>query len=168
MALRNTSWDKVEAGQIVNFIYKSKKEAKGSKRTVIIINSDYKYRKKSTGRIKRFVVGLQIDVAGKRPLAKNQLNQIFESFGGMEIEGDSISVKMKDDTNRNKMATEKTYQKMRNIVNRYDMWRTYDRRECAKRRVYLEVDYNRVPEDIIDSFEKEQSKKIMEQLEYEN
>ena len=85
MALRNTSWDKVEAGQIVNFIYKSKKEAKGSKRTVIIINSDYKYRKKSTGRIKRFVVGLQIDVAGKRPLAKNQLNQIFESFGGMEI-----------------------------------------------------------------------------------
>ena len=168
MAIKNTAWSKVEAGQIVDFTYKSKNDTKGTKRTVIIINSDYKYRKKSTGRIKRFVVGLQIDVAGKRPLAKNQLNQIFESFGGMEIEGDSVSVKMKDDTNRNKMATEKTYQKMKNIVNRYDMWRTYDRRECMKRRVYLQVDYNRVPQDVIDSFEKEQIKKITNMMENED
>lgn len=168
MALKNTSWDKVESGQIVNFVYKSKKEKKGTKRTVIIINSDYKYRKKSTGRIKRFVVGLQIDIAGQRPVPKNQLNQIFESFGGMEIEGDAVAVKMTDSINRNKLATEKTYQKLRTIVNRYDMWRTFDRRECAKRRVYLEVDYNRVPQNIIDNFQKEQSTKIMEQLEYEN
>ena len=50
MAIRNTSWDKVKAGQIVNFIYKNKKESKGVKRTVLIVNSDFKYRKKSTGR----------------------------------------------------------------------------------------------------------------------
>ena len=57
MAIRNTSWARVEPGQIVSFVYKSQNEKRGYKRTVLLINPDWRYRKKSTGRIKRYVVG---------------------------------------------------------------------------------------------------------------
>ena len=52
MALRNTTWTKVEPGQIISFVYKTKKETRGYKRTILLLNPDLKYRKKSTGRIK--------------------------------------------------------------------------------------------------------------------
>ena len=40
MAIKNTAWHKVLPGQIVNFIYKTKGESKGYKRTVLIINPE--------------------------------------------------------------------------------------------------------------------------------
>ena len=49
MALRNTTWHKVEPGQIISFVYKSKGENRGYKRTIMLLNPDLKYRKKSTG-----------------------------------------------------------------------------------------------------------------------
>ena len=61
MALRNTAWHAVEPGQIVTFGYKSEGSNKLYKRTVLIINPDMRYRKKTTKRIKRFVVGIQLD-----------------------------------------------------------------------------------------------------------
>ena len=35
------------------------------------------------------------------------------------------------------------------------MWRSFDRRECMKRRVYLEIDYQGIPKDTLDSFSEE-------------
>jgi len=168
MAIRNTSWDKVKAGQIVNFIYKNKKESKGVKRTVLIVNSDFKYRKKSTGRIKRFVVGLQLQRVGQRPLPKGQLEEIFNSLGGIEIEDGTLAGKITDKADRNQGETTKIYNKLRGLVNRLGMWRTFDRRECMKRRVYLEIDSPKIPEETIKGFESIQRKNIEDLLERDN
>ena len=48
------------------------------------------------------------------------------------------------------------------------MWRTYDRRECMKRRVYLQMDYDRIPKPILKSFEKEQTTQITNMMENED
>ncbi len=168
MAIKNTAWSKVEAGQIVDFTYKSKNDTKGTKRTVIIVSSDYKYRKKSTGRIKRFVVGLQIDRVGQRPIPKGQLNEIFKKLGGMELEEGAFSADLPDNVNKNKIATEKLYTRLKALVKKYNMWRTYDRRECMKRRVYLQMDYDRIPTPILKSFEKEQTTQITNMMENED
>jgi len=45
MALRNTTWHKVEPGQIISFVYKTKGENRGYKRTIMLLNPDLKYRK---------------------------------------------------------------------------------------------------------------------------
>ena len=78
MAVRNTSWARVEPGQIVSFVYKSQNEKRGYKRTVLLINPDWRYRKKSTGRIKRYVVGIQLDTAISAPLTTPKLERLLE------------------------------------------------------------------------------------------
>ena len=96
MALRNIAWHLVKPGQIVTFMYKSKGENKGYKRTVLILNPDYKYRKKSTGRIKRFVIGLVLDTAVTRPITTTKLERLFKKIGGLEIEEGALAAKMID------------------------------------------------------------------------
>ena len=73
MAIKNTAWHAVEPGQIVSFRYKSEGSKRSYKRTVLILNPDMRYRKKSTGRIKRFVVGIQLDTAVSRPITETKL-----------------------------------------------------------------------------------------------
>ncbi len=85
MALKNTAWHSVEPGQIVTFIYKSEGESRGYKRTVLIINPDMRYRKKTTGRIKRFVVGIQLDTQITRPITETKLEMLFKRVGGPRV-----------------------------------------------------------------------------------
>ena len=63
MALRNTAWHQVEPGQIVSFLYKGQDSNRAVKRTILVLNPNLRYRKKSTKRVKSFVVGLQLDTA---------------------------------------------------------------------------------------------------------
>mgnify|MGYP003139292088 FL=1 len=165
MAIKNTAWHKVLPGQIVNFIYKTKGESKGYKRTVLIINPDLRYRKKSTGKIKRYVVGLVLDTAITRPLTENKVEKLFGKLGGLEIEGDAITADMKDRITKNE--TTQIYRKLKNLVKQYNCYRTFDRRECMKRRVYLEVDYDGIPKDTLDDFDKEMQQKFSKMLEEE-
>ena len=93
MALRNTTWTKVEPGQIISFVYKTKNETRGYKRTILLLNPDLKYRKKSTGRIKRFVVGLVLDTQITRPLTETKVDKLFNLTGGLEVEEGCFSRK---------------------------------------------------------------------------
>ena len=45
--MKNTSWERVQPGQIVSFIYKNKNEKKGIKRTVLCLSKRHPYRKKN-------------------------------------------------------------------------------------------------------------------------
>ena len=47
MAIKNTAWHQVEPGQIVTFMYKSKGETRGYKRTILMLNPDLRFRKKT-------------------------------------------------------------------------------------------------------------------------
>ena len=131
MALRNIAWHSVEPGQIVTFIYKSEGESRGYKRTVLIINPDMRYRKKTTGRIKRFVVGIQLDTQITRPITESKLEMLFKRVGGLEFEEGAVAGDLPD--RLSKAQTVKLTGRLRPF---YDYLRTYSRRECRKRRVY--------------------------------
>ncbi len=154
MALRNTTWHKVEPGQIISFVYKSKGENRGYKRTIMLLNPDLKYRKKSTGRIKRYVVGLVLDTQITRPLTTTKVEQLFNRTGGLEMEEDALAANLPDTIS--KAQNTKLYNRLKAFVRTNKNYRTFDRRECLKRRVYLEVDYKGIPKDTLDRFESEQ------------
>ena len=72
---------------------------------------------------------------------------------------------MKDRITKNE--TTQIYRKLKNLIKQYDCYRTFDRRECMKRRVYLEVDYDGIPKDTLDDFDKEMQQKFSKMLEEE-
>ena len=154
MALRNTTWHKVEPGQIISFVYKTKGENRGYKRTIMLLNPDLKYRKKSTGRIKRYVVGIVLDTQITRPLTTTKVEQLFNRTGGLEMEEDALAANLPDTIS--KAQNTKLYNRLKAFVRTNKNYRTFDRRECLKRRVYLEVDYKGIPKDTLDRFESEQ------------
>ena len=57
------------------------------------------------------------------------------------------------------------YNRLEQLVNQYQNYRTFDRRECLKRRVYLEVDYNKIPKDTLDDFATRMERKFEKQIE---
>ena len=154
MALRNTTWHKVEPGQIISFVYKTKNETRGYKRTIMLLNPDLKYRKKSTGRIKRYVVGIVLDTQITRPLTTTKVEQLFNRTGGLEMEEEALAANLPDTIS--KAQNTKLYNRLKAFVRTNKNYRTFDRRECLKRRVYLEVDYKGIPKDTLDRFESEQ------------
>ena len=154
MAIRNTTWHKVEPGQILSFVYKTKNETRGYKRTIMLLNPDLKYRKKSTGRIKRYVVGLVLDTQITRPLTTTKVEQLFNRTGGLEMEEEALAANLPDTIS--KAQNTKLYNRLKAFVRTNKNYRTFDRRECLKRRVYLEVDYKGIPKDTLDRFESEQ------------
>jgi len=154
MALRNTTWHKVEPGQIISFVYKTKGENRGYKRTIMLLNPDLKYRKKSTGRIKRYVVGIVLDTQITRPLTTTKVEQLFNRTGGLEIEEEALAANLPDTIS--KAQNTKLYNRLKAFVKTNKNYRTFDRRECLKRRVYLELDYKGIPKDTLDRFESEQ------------
>ena len=150
MALRNTAWHAVEPGQIVTFRYKSDGSSKSYKRTVLILNPDMRYRKKTTKRIKRFVVGIQIDTQIAKALTEARLKQLFKRVGGLEFEEGAVAGNLPD--RMSKASTVKITGKLRPF---YSRLRTYSRRVCRRNRVYLELDYARIPDDTVAKFEQE-------------
>lgn len=163
MAIRNTAWTKVEPGQIVTFMYKSKGETRGYKRTILMLNPDLRFRKKTTKRIKRFVAGLVLDTAITRPLTESKVEKLFGKLGGLEIEEEALAADLPDRVS--KAQTRVMYRRLKALVKNYKNYRTFDRRECLKRRVYLEVDYNKIPKDTLDEFSKEMERKFTKQIE---
>ena len=80
--MRNTSWAKVQPGQIIYFTYKSKHDDVGYPRTVLVLNPKLRYKKKSTNRSKYYLVGLVLDTRISRGLTAGQLKKLFGRIGG--------------------------------------------------------------------------------------
>ena len=150
MAIKNTAWHSVEPGQIISFRYKSEGSNRSYKRTVLLLNPDLRYRKKSTGRIKRFVVGIQLDTAVSRPITETKLEVLFNRVGGLEFEEGAVAGDLKD--RLSKAETVKLTGRLRPF---YKYLRTYSLAEARRNRVYLEVDYMRIPKDTMDKFDAE-------------
>ena len=84
------------------------------------------------------------------------LNMLFKRIGGLEFEDGAVAGDLPD--RMSKAGTVKLTGRLRPW---YKFLRTYSRRECRKRRVYLEMDYMRIPKDTADTF----SEEIMKQYE---
>ena len=114
MALRNTAWHQVEPGQIVSFLYKGQDSNRAVKRTILVLNPNLRYRKKSTKRVKSFVVGLQLDTAITPPITESKLENLFGKIGGLEIEEGAISADLKD--RMTPADTTRIYRKLKDLV----------------------------------------------------
>ena len=68
--MKNTNWNQVQPGQIIKFTYKSMGDKRGISRVVLVLDPKYRYKKKSTGRVVKFVVGLELDTFLKPPITK--------------------------------------------------------------------------------------------------
>ena len=77
--MRNTAWTLIQSGQIVSFRYKS--SGRSVQRTVLCLDPEYIYRKKSTGRNVKFFIGLELYASDKPRLPRTTLEQMFKILG---------------------------------------------------------------------------------------
>ncbi len=159
--MKNTAWTKVESGQIVSFLYRSKNSTKTEKRTVLCIDPSYTYRKKSTGRNVKLFVGLQLETTLRGPINSAKLDKMIRILGGVRSEDGAVEVG--NFTGRERMQdtdTENLLEKVRGLrkfIQKNDVFRTYFLRECRKRRVFLVDDYQRLPKKHTDKIILEQN-----------
>ena len=78
--MKNTTWQLVESGQIVSFRYKSE-NGRSVNRTVLCLDPEFRYRKKSTNRVVQFFIGLELNASDKPSLPVARAKQLFEILG---------------------------------------------------------------------------------------
>ena len=150
--MRNTIWQKVQPGQIVSFLYRSKNSTRAEKRTVLCIDPEYTYRKKSTKRNVKLFVGLQLETTLRGPINARTLDQAIRLLGGAQLDKGVVEVGNFED-NMDDTDVELVYRTLKRFIKKHDVFRTFFLRECKKRRVYLIDNYRRLPAS--------QSKKII-------
>ena len=128
--MKNTSWMRIESGQIVSFRYKS--SGRSAQRTVLCLDPEYLYRKKSTGRVVKFFIGLELYSSDKPRLPVTRLKELFNILG----EGDPTP----SQTDAQEM--EKLYQIIKGFLKRTPIFKTYLLRKCRLNRVFLETKYD--------------------------
>ena len=142
--MKNTTWQRLQPGQIVKFSYKSVDSKRGMNRTVLIIDPKYRYKKKSTGRIVQYVVGLQLDTAITPPINTRAFKALLSKLGGVSIDENIVEVGDNPDK-ANKINSEVIYKSLKRFLKKNDVFRTFFVRECRKRRVFLLDDYKGFP-----------------------
>ena len=142
--MRNTIWQQVQPGQIVSFLYRSKNSSRAEKRTVLCIDPEYTYRKKSTKRNVKLFVGLQLETTMRGPINARTLDQAIRLLGGAQLDRGVTEIgdfqDEMDDTD-----VQLVYRALKRFVKKHDVFRTVFLRECRKRRVYLIDNYRRLP-----------------------
>jgi len=168
--MKNINWNQIEPGQIIKFTYKSMTDKKGVSRVVLVLDPSYKYKKKSTGRAVKFVVGLELDTFIKPPITKQKFEKLIRTLGGLSFdEGVKEVGDNPDRVANNQESTKKIYNSIKFVIEKQDLFRTYFLRECRKRRVFLLDNYERFPKKALNDLklkrEAEQSiKKIGEAM----
>jgi len=142
--MRNTIWQQVQSGQIVSFLYRSKDSTRAEKRTVLCIDPEYTYRKKSTGRNVKLFVGLQLETTLRGPITARALDQAIRLLGGAKMDRGVAEIGNFED-NLDDTDIERVYKLLKRFIKKHDVFRTFFLRECKKRRVYLIDNYRRLP-----------------------
>ena len=150
--MRNTIWQKVQPGQIVSFLYRSKNSTRAEKRTVLCIDPEYTYRKKSTKRNVKLFVGLQLETTLRGPINARTLDQAIRLLRGAQLDRGVVEVGNFEDE-MDDTDVELVYRTLKRFIKKHAVFRTFFLRECKKRRVYLIDNYRRLPAS--------QSKKII-------
>ena len=128
--MKHTSWMRLESGQIVSFRYKS--SGRSVQRTVLCLDPEYIYRKKSTGRNVKFFIELELYASDKPRLPRTKLEQLFKILG----KGDPTP------TQTDAQEMEKLYQILKAFLRTTPIFKTYLLRKCRVNRVFLETKYD--------------------------
>ena len=124
--MKNTIWQQVEPGQLVQFRYKG---IKGdiAKRLVFCLDPSYQYRKKSTGRVVEFFIGLELDNSTINPMV---VKRMFRQLNDIVYNPKNVNL-----TSEQQITM--IYQGLKGFLDRTPIFRTYFLRECRKKRVFL-------------------------------
>ena len=127
--MKNTNWNIIEAGQIVQFTYRNMK-GESSRRTAYVLAPRYKYKKQSTRRIVEFFIGLEIENTAKKSINPIVLKQMFEEINDLFQEGGNADY-------TEERVIKRFYQGLKRFLDGTPIFRTYFLSECRKRRVFL-------------------------------
>ena len=128
--MKNTSWMRVQSGEVVSFRYKS--SGRSVQRTVLCLDPEYIYRKKSTGRNVKFFIGLELYASDKPRLPRTTLEQLFKILG----KGDETP------TQTSAQEMEQIYRTLKSFLRTTPIFKTYLLRKCRVNRVFLETKYD--------------------------
>ncbi len=121
MAKLPYTWNKVSAGDIVSFVYKSK-NGRRLRRTILVLEP----------KLKGLVHGIQLEVSNKS--TNTEIKKILESAGTTEVvDGDKKIYRVVLDG-----TAKQTYAKMKTLIKRHGIYRTYAYDKARKSQVFLE------------------------------
>ena len=121
MAKLPYSWNKVSAGDIISFAYKSS-DGKRLRRTILVLEP----------KRKNLVHGIQLEVSNKP--TNTEIKKILESAGTTQVvDGDKKIYRVILDGN-----AKATYKKLKSLVKKHGIYRTYSYDIAKKSSVFLE------------------------------
>ena len=133
------TWGKVTAGDIISFRYKGKK-ATGTLTTLLVLNPRIPYKRKD-GTKTFHLNGLKLESRGNIPTIKSKpmVVQLLERFGDIQVvDGENGIFRINLPNTGPRGVTKNVYNKLKNYINKYSVYRTYDYMEAKKSAVFLE------------------------------
>ena len=115
------TWGKVTAGDIISFAYKSS-DGRRLRRTILVLEP----------KRKNLIHGIQLEVSNKP--TNTEIKKILESAGTTQIvDGDKKIYRVILDG-----TAKQTYTKMKTLIKRHGIYRTYSYDKAKKSTVFLE------------------------------
>ena len=114
-------WNKVSTGYIISFMYKTKK-GENLSRTVLVLEPN----------INNLIHGLQLEISNVP--TNIEIPRILKLAGKTEIVDESKEIYRVDI----EMNTASLYTKMKNIINKHKLYRTYSLAKAKSSLVYLD------------------------------
>jgi len=133
------NWSRVKAGDIISFRYKGKKST-GTLTTLLVFNPRIPYTRKD-GSKTFHLVGLKLEDRGTIPMIRNKpmLVQLLERVGNVQVvSGDDQIYKIIIENVGTRGVRQQTYKKLKQYIERYSVYRTYDYNEARRSQVFLE------------------------------
>jgi hypothetical protein len=141
MARIGTSWNKIQTGDIITFNYKSKSTGKTRLQTILVLNPKW-YILVNGQRVFQ-MVGLKLAEQRVRTIkeASKVVTDIFNKLGTLEAideKKDIYRVRMKKQDMFWAGAKDIVYRRIRYLLNKEPIYRTYDWEQARKSGVFYE------------------------------
>jgi hypothetical protein len=121
MAKLPYSWNKVSPGDIISFIYENR-EGRKLRRTILVLEP----------RRKNLIHGIQLEISNQP--TNTQIKQILEKAGTTKIVDETKKIyRVELDSN-----AKQTYSKMKTLIKRHGIYRTFSYDKARKSSVTLE------------------------------
>ncbi len=133
------NWNKVDRGDIISFRYRTK-EGRILRRTILVLEPKLKNKAKNPTS-DYLLHGIQLEISNQ-PVISN-IKTILESAGKVGVV-DADKKIFNVELNR---STKNVYNKVKNLINKNGMFRTYSYDKARKSQVFLED--LRLPEDFV-------------------
>ena len=133
------NWNKVNRGDIISFRYRTK-EGRILRRTILVLEP--KLRNKAKNPTSNYLLhGIQLEISNQPVIS--DIKTILESAGEVGVvDADKKIFNVELD-----LSTKNVYKKVKNLINKNGMFRTYNYDKARKSQVFLED--LRLPEDFV-------------------